>query len=282
MRRAHARQNCRPCNAICSSPLPAGHVSHRATWRTPEPWGAMAQFDEPTCSSKRHRGQCRVPRRPAARNRHKAGVVSRVPRGSRSAQAFGTDRNTYQTNLTPATKYGHPRATDRKELTIQKDNERKTLTFIRSGYAGALASVVILLVKAGDASPCPCASRQRTATRHRVAWSRQVLAGGAGAHTRARWIASRLLPFTLCRRNLPHFDGDTGDNGDTAPTLNFSAFTNWGHAGDRWGQIPGTCTTPPAALSLVVPGSFQQIARGSTDRPSFGVGPLVREDVHPR
>ena len=25
-----------------------------------------------------------------------------------------------------------------------------------------------------------------------------------------------------------------------------------------------------------------QIARGSTDRPSFGVGPLVREDVHPR
>ena len=243
----------------------------------------MAQFDEPTCSSKRHRGQCRVPRRPAARTRHKAGVVSRVPRGSRSAQAFGTDRNTYQTNLTPATKYGHPRATDRKELTIQKDNERKTLTFIRSGYAGALASVVILLVKAGDASPCPCASRQRTATRHRVAWPRQVLAGGAGAtHTRARWIASRLLPFTLCRRNLPHFDGDTGDNGDTAPTLNFSAFANWGHAGDRWGQIPGTCTTPPAALSLVVPGSFQQIARGSTNRPSFGVSPLVREDVHPR
>ena len=124
----------------------------------PEPWGAMAQFDEPTCSSKRHRGQCRVPRRPAARTRHKTGVVSRVPRGSRSAQAFGTDRNTYQTNLTPATKYGHPRATDRKELTTQKDNGRNTLTLSRSGYPGALASVVILLVQAGDASPCPFAS----------------------------------------------------------------------------------------------------------------------------
>ena len=28
--------------------------------------------------------------------RHKTGVVSRVPRSSRYAQAYGTDRNTYQ------------------------------------------------------------------------------------------------------------------------------------------------------------------------------------------
>ena len=32
--------------------------------------------------------------------RHKTGVVSRVPCSSRSAQAFGTDRNTYQTEHT--------------------------------------------------------------------------------------------------------------------------------------------------------------------------------------
>jgi hypothetical protein len=35
--------------------------------------------------------------------RHKTGVVSRVPRSSRNAQAYGTDRNTYQKWNTPAT-----------------------------------------------------------------------------------------------------------------------------------------------------------------------------------
>ena len=92
-----ARQNRRPCNAICPGPSFAGHVSRGAIWRTLSP-GTRAQPDEPTCSIKRHRCQCRVPRRPARRPRHKTGVVSRVPRSSRNAQAFGTDRNTYLTS----------------------------------------------------------------------------------------------------------------------------------------------------------------------------------------
>jgi hypothetical protein len=92
-----ARRIRRPCNAICYSPLPAGHVSRGAIWRTRGP-GTRAQPDEPTCNSKCHRCQCRVPRRPERRPRHKTGVVSRVPCGSRSAQAFGTDRNTNQTS----------------------------------------------------------------------------------------------------------------------------------------------------------------------------------------
>ena len=58
-----ARQNHRPCNAICPGPPIAGHVSRSAIWRTPSP-GTRAQPDEPTCSSNRHRCQCRVPRRP--------------------------------------------------------------------------------------------------------------------------------------------------------------------------------------------------------------------------
>ena len=32
-----ARQNRRPCNAICTRPLIAGHVSRGAIWRTPRP-----------------------------------------------------------------------------------------------------------------------------------------------------------------------------------------------------------------------------------------------------
>ena len=45
-------------------------------------------------------GQCRVPWRPAAKQRHEAGVVSRVPRGSRIAEAVGTDRYTDRTCIT--------------------------------------------------------------------------------------------------------------------------------------------------------------------------------------
>ena len=71
----------------------AGHVSRGAIWRTPRP-GTRAQPDEPTCSSNRHRCQCRVPRRRERRPRHIAGVVSRVPCSFRNVQAFGTDRNT--------------------------------------------------------------------------------------------------------------------------------------------------------------------------------------------
>ena len=91
-----ARQNRRPCNAICPGPPIAGHVSRSAIWRTPSP-GTRAQTDEPTCSSNRHRCQCRVPRRRERRPRHKTGVVSRVPCSFRNAQAFGADRNTYLT-----------------------------------------------------------------------------------------------------------------------------------------------------------------------------------------
>ena len=75
----------------------AGHVSRGAIWRTPSP-GTRAQPDEPTCSSNRHRCQCRVPRRRERRPRHKTGVVSRVTCSFRNAQAFGTDRNTYLTS----------------------------------------------------------------------------------------------------------------------------------------------------------------------------------------
>ena len=89
-----ARQNRRPCNAICPGPPFAGHVSRGAIWRTPS-HGTRAQPDETTCSSNRHRCQCRVPRRRERRPRHKTGVVSRVPCSSRNAQAFGADRNTY-------------------------------------------------------------------------------------------------------------------------------------------------------------------------------------------
>ena len=76
----------------------AGHVSRGATWRTRSP-GTRAHPDELTCSSKRHRCQCRVPQRPERRPRRKTGVVSRVPCSSCSAQAFGTDRNTNLTSI---------------------------------------------------------------------------------------------------------------------------------------------------------------------------------------
>jgi|GEM_PF-3096673 len=57
-----ARQNRRPCNAICTRPLPAGHVSRSAAWRTPS-LGKMAQPDGPTCNSEAPSAPSRVPRR---------------------------------------------------------------------------------------------------------------------------------------------------------------------------------------------------------------------------
>ena len=80
-------------------PRPATRGPHQPRRRLarPEPWDKGSP-DEPTCSSKRRRCQCRVPRRPDRRPRHKTGVVSRVPCSSRNAEAFGTDRNTYLTS----------------------------------------------------------------------------------------------------------------------------------------------------------------------------------------
>ena len=73
-------------------------MSTKASSGAPLGPGTRAQPDEPTCSSKRHRCQCRVPRWAERRPRHKTGVVSRVPCSFRNASAFGTDRNTYLTN----------------------------------------------------------------------------------------------------------------------------------------------------------------------------------------
>ena len=79
-----ARQNRRPCNAICTRPLPAGYVSPSATWRTPS-LGKWLNPMNRLAAAKRHRCQCRVPRRREGRPRHKTGVVSLVPRSSRNA-----------------------------------------------------------------------------------------------------------------------------------------------------------------------------------------------------
>ena len=79
-----ARPNRRPCNAICTRPLPAGHVSRGATWRTPSLGKRLNPMNR-LAAAKRHRCQCRVPRRPPRRPRHKTGVVSLVPRSSRNA-----------------------------------------------------------------------------------------------------------------------------------------------------------------------------------------------------
>jgi len=60
--------------------------------RSPEPWvnGSMS----PAPNRESHRCQERVQPRQAAKTLHTTGVVSRVPRGSRNAKAFETDRNT--------------------------------------------------------------------------------------------------------------------------------------------------------------------------------------------
>jgi len=91
-----ARQNRRPCNAICTRPLPAGNVS-RAQSGAPRALGQGLNPMDRLATAKRHRCQCRVPRRPPDSSAQ-AGVVSRVPCSSRNAQAFGTDRNTYLTS----------------------------------------------------------------------------------------------------------------------------------------------------------------------------------------
>ena len=115
-----ARQNRRPCNAICPGPPFAGHVSRSAIWRTPSP-GTRAQPDEPTCSSNRHRCQCRVPRRREGRPRHITGVVSRVPCSFRNAQALGMDRNTYLTST-----HQRQRTDTRGQLNDRRKRNRET------------------------------------------------------------------------------------------------------------------------------------------------------------
>ena len=68
--------------------------------RTPEPW-VLAQLDGSSSHRKHHRSQERVQPRQAAKGAlHKPGVVSRVPRRSRSADAGETDRNTNRTGST--------------------------------------------------------------------------------------------------------------------------------------------------------------------------------------
>lgn len=64
--------------------------------RTPEPW-VMAHLEGSASNRKRPRCQCHVSGRQAAKKRHKTGVVSRVPRSARPAQAGETDRNTNRT-----------------------------------------------------------------------------------------------------------------------------------------------------------------------------------------
>ena len=63
------------------------------------------------------------------KTRHETGVVSRVPRSSRSAQAFGTDRNTYQKLNTPTTTtQTTPRGNRRKPDKEAARRECETLT----------------------------------------------------------------------------------------------------------------------------------------------------------
>ena len=100
-------------------------MSAEAQSGAPRAMGSMAQPDEPTCSSKRHRCQCRVPRWPPDRPWHIAGVVSRVPCSSRSAQAFGADRNTYLKTTHPRERTDTPgQLTDRSMRDIKTTNAR--------------------------------------------------------------------------------------------------------------------------------------------------------------
>ena len=78
-------------------PAPRGPRQPERNLAHPEPWDRWLNSMNRLATAKRHRRQCRVPRRQTERPRHKTGVVSRVPRSSRNAQAFGTDRNTYLT-----------------------------------------------------------------------------------------------------------------------------------------------------------------------------------------
>ena len=192
-----ARPNRRPRNAICTRPLTAGHVSRGAIWRTPSP-GTRAQPDEPTCSSNRHRCQCRVPRRRERRPRHIAGVVSRVPCSSHSAQAFGADRNTY--------------------LKTTHQRERKDTP-------GQLTDRSMRNREAMNAEP-----RLRRCSRD---------ADPADLNLRIfRW-------------------GHWGQWGHRANIELFGVHRR-GQAGDKWGQVAGTCTSSPhtgAAMSPFVPTS---------------------------
>jgi hypothetical protein len=81
-------------------PAPRGLGARLRLSGEPRSPGSRVHLDGSSSYRKRHRRKCRVPRRQAAQQRHETGVVSRVPRGSRHAQACGTDRNTYQTGST--------------------------------------------------------------------------------------------------------------------------------------------------------------------------------------
>jgi hypothetical protein len=64
--------------------------------RLPTTWSGHVSCDRQPVT----RSEAPSAGQPAAR--HKTGVVSRVPRVPRCAQALGTDRNTYQSDFTPA------------------------------------------------------------------------------------------------------------------------------------------------------------------------------------
>jgi len=64
--------------------------------RTPEPW-VMARLEGSNSNRKRPRRQCHVSGRQAAKTTTQTGVVSRVPRSARPAQAGETDRDTNRT-----------------------------------------------------------------------------------------------------------------------------------------------------------------------------------------
>ena len=88
----------RSCNAICARPLPRA-MSAEAHFGAPRALGQGLNPMNRLAAAKRHRCQCRVPRWPERRPRHKSRVVSRVPCSSCNAQALGTDRNTYLTSI---------------------------------------------------------------------------------------------------------------------------------------------------------------------------------------
>jgi hypothetical protein len=58
--------------------------------------------------------------------RHKTGVVSRVHSGSRNAKAFGTGRNTDQTDYTPATTNPNCSQGQPTEPTTETDSSNRT------------------------------------------------------------------------------------------------------------------------------------------------------------
>ena len=145
-------------------PHTAGHISRGAIWRTRSP-GTRAQPDEPTCSSKRHRCQCRVPRWAERRPRHKTGVVSRVPCSFRNASAFGTDRNTYLTNTHQRQRTDTPgQLTDRRMRNPQKPTDGAV------GADGPGSSPTTALRRPLRTADTPAVRERRSGSRQRRRW----------------------------------------------------------------------------------------------------------------